>query len=327
MATTFHQFGVLPVEVRLQVWECNLRSADPAFHVFSIKSRATSTASNGLGHKTPTQVHQCETYVLSNPTYTPRQRCPWSESDPSTYRVDAGLWSACKESRDVVQKHYATLVNPSSGHSSSTRHNQPERSASGSSILPDKDLIIFQVALDTYVSVGDALSALRPFFQNDETRLLHIAFEFTDDWDIQPTDDIKSMINQPGPRACFIRLLERTMCGLLSAKLYLLDYGSKVAEAGSPVLFSAGGYDLSEIEWTPTPTAAPDICAARYFTIDLSILGLKHWAFFLPMWAPDDPMTLRPFVHYSSSIAKVAVLRSERRTQGDESGCEARRWE
>ncbi|KAK1706338.1 hypothetical protein BDP67DRAFT_494158 [Colletotrichum lupini] len=324
MATTFHQFGLLPVEVRLQVWECNLRSAEPAFHVFSIKSRATTTASTDLRHKTPMQVHQYETYVLSNPTYTPKKRCPWSESDPSTYCVDAGLWSACKESRNVVRKHYATLVNPSSGHSSSTRHNQSARSASGSSILPDKDLIIFQVAPDAHVSVGEALSALRPFFQNDGSQLLHIAFEFTDDWGIQPTEDIKSMINQPGPRACFIRLLERTMCGLLSAKLYLMDYGLKGAEVGSPVLFSAGGYDLSEIEWTPTPTAAPDICAARYFTIDLSILGLKYWPFFLPMWAPDDLLTSRPFVHYSSSIAKVAVLRSERRTQAEESGGEGR---
>lgn len=238
-----------------------------------------NTASTGLRHSEPTQVHQDKTYVLSNPTYTPRERCPWSESDPSTYRVDSGLWSACKESRDVVQKHYATLVNPASGCSFSKQRNQGARSASGSSIIPGKDLIIFQVAPDAYVSVGDALSALRPFFQNDKARPLHIAFEFTDDWDIQPTEDIKSMISQPGPRACFIRLLERTMCGLLSANLYLLDRSSRGAEVGSPVLFSAGGYDLSEIDWTPTPTAALDTCAAIRFTIDLSMLGLKYWPF------------------------------------------------
>ncbi|KAK7443662.1 hypothetical protein Landi51_09010 [Colletotrichum acutatum] len=320
MATTFNQFGLLPFEVRLQVWECNLRSAAPAFQVFSVKRRTLNTASNGLGRSAPTQVHRDKAYVLSNPTYEQKGPCSWFDSDPSTYRVDAGLWSACRESRDVVQKHFARLVNPSSGRSSSTKHNQAARSTSGSSILPDKDLIILQVAPDAHVSVGAALSALRPFFQNDSSQSLHIAFEFTDDWDIEPAEDINSMKSKPGPRACFIRLLERTLCGLLSAKLYLMDYGSEVAEAGSPVLFSAGGYDLSEIDWMPSPTAAHYTCAARRFTVDLAMLGAKYWIFFVPMWTPIDQPPNWPFVDYSSFTAKIAVLQYERRIQADESG-------
>ncbi|KXH41567.1 hypothetical protein CSAL01_01069 [Colletotrichum salicis] len=311
MASTFHQFGLLPAELRIKIWEYNLRSSAPGFHIFSVKRRPTDTVSNRLGHTIPTQARQDRTYVLSNPIYAPEKRCPWPESDPTTYRVDAGLWSACKESRDIVKKHYTTLASPSSGHSLPAQHSPFTESTSGSSILPEKDLIIFQVAPDVHVSVGEALSALRPFFRDSATRPLHIAFEFTEDWRIRLSEDIESMKSQPGPRSCFIRLLERTLCGLLSAKLYLINYDSERAPVGSPVLFSAGGYDLNEVRWWAPRTVVVPACAVEVFVVELIWQGAEQWSFIRPMWTPG--VTPPPLVSYLFSRADMTVLHCRER--------------
>ncbi|OHE95114.1 hypothetical protein CORC01_09638 [Colletotrichum orchidophilum] len=246
-------------------------------------------------------------YVLAKPIFTAGERRPWMESDPSTFLIDAGLWSACKESRYVVAKHYASLMGPPKGQTSRAADDSITKSTSGSSILPHQDLNIFQVAPDQRIAVGEALAALRPFFQNNISRQLHIAFEYDDTWKIHGGDSTEAMKMQPGPRACFINLLERTLCGLLSAKLYLIDYSAERDTVDAPVLFSAGGYELSELDRSPTGVMRTRFGISRWFVEQLAILGAMHWLFAAPMWTPGSLSS--PLGDYLAITTSVVVLK------------------
>ncbi|GKU04139.1 hypothetical protein FLAG1_04253 [Fusarium langsethiae] len=88
--TTFHPFQRLPFELRLQIWEeacLKQRRSFQALHYVTIDS-ATEVVS--LSHN-------------------------WDDSKPSNksiYLWDAGLWTACQESRNVVAKHWAKQPRP-----------------------------------------------------------------------------------------------------------------------------------------------------------------------------------------------------------------------
>ncbi|KAF5592348.1 hypothetical protein FPCIR_5669 [Fusarium pseudocircinatum] len=82
--STFHQFPNLPVEIRLQIWE------DACF----------DWASDRYG------LHYIK--LNENRQLAPLD-CEWQTTCPgnrSAYLWHAGLWTACKESRDIAAKHW-----------------------------------------------------------------------------------------------------------------------------------------------------------------------------------------------------------------------------
>lgn len=87
---TFHPFPNLPVEIRLQIWE------DTCF----------DWGSGRFG------LHYIK--LNENRQLAPLN-CEWQTAGPrnrSAYLWYAGLWTACKESRDVAAKHWSNQVWP-----------------------------------------------------------------------------------------------------------------------------------------------------------------------------------------------------------------------
>ena len=100
--TTFHLFPNLPWELRHAIWELAVRPLDrPGAHIFCLEERD--------GFKF--EVKQCDVICklidsklqLSVPAKTMSAEL---DSNPSMYMVDGGLWTACKESRAVMEKTF-----------------------------------------------------------------------------------------------------------------------------------------------------------------------------------------------------------------------------
>ncbi|KAH7183163.1 uncharacterized protein B0J16DRAFT_401371 [Fusarium flagelliforme] len=94
ICTTFHPFPNLPFEVRLLIWEAACLEHCPRRRGIHY----VADVSNG---------------VMSPLSYN------WDESKPknrSMYLWDAGLWTTCRESREVVFKQWRKLPTPTNDH-------------------------------------------------------------------------------------------------------------------------------------------------------------------------------------------------------------------
>ncbi|KKP00246.1 hypothetical protein THAR02_07659 [Trichoderma harzianum] len=107
------QFLDLPFEVRLMIWKHALNPLDydrPGAHFFSLVSRddedeaiRISTQCKGAGNE------YCSGYHLAAPKLRfSKESRSWTKNNPSAYLWDFGMWSACKESRQVIKAHYET---------------------------------------------------------------------------------------------------------------------------------------------------------------------------------------------------------------------------
>ncbi|KAM5347838.1 hypothetical protein ACJ41O_007662 [Fusarium nematophilum] len=118
MNRTFHQFGDLPLELRLQIWNLALRPTDPGAHVFRLFNCDKDHAV-----KQSDEIVQIDSFYYGHRLASPRAGLPratagaketdrhsttasWTEDNPSAYLIDGGLWTACRESRLVMESHY-----------------------------------------------------------------------------------------------------------------------------------------------------------------------------------------------------------------------------
>ncbi|EAA35331.2 hypothetical protein GE21DRAFT_1207 [Neurospora crassa] len=103
--TTFHPFPRLPWELRNEIWKQSIRPLDrPGAHIFCIEERKSEDS----------EPKECD--VICNPIPLESGdsnlhiRVPAATisagpaGNPSTYMIDGGLWTACKESRAVMER-------------------------------------------------------------------------------------------------------------------------------------------------------------------------------------------------------------------------------
>lgn len=112
MSSEFHQFGILPTEIRLKIWRYALQpinSTRPRAHFFSV----TNYREDGdvlkklrvqcfLGSDCEIE-HGCR-FCLAAPKFGSSHS--WTDNNPSAYIWDFGMWNACCESKEVIEKHY-----------------------------------------------------------------------------------------------------------------------------------------------------------------------------------------------------------------------------
>ncbi|OIW28205.1 hypothetical protein CONLIGDRAFT_644409 [Coniochaeta ligniaria NRRL 30616] len=135
MARTFHSFLLLPWELRNQIWEYALRPDRPGAHIFKVSHESVTDGSQSESERSwkllrPGYVAVNEPRLplelyLSAPDTRPTDTVTrHSEIDslgsqianpssiwfnnPSTYLADGGLWTACKESRLVMERRFQT---------------------------------------------------------------------------------------------------------------------------------------------------------------------------------------------------------------------------
>jgi len=114
MPDTFHHFSLLPFELREQIWKFSVRPAIPGVHVFGMYPRPS--AGGGLAASfqafhplalsclaAPRCLPKASAFTPESLTAEPRS---WLRNNPSTYLIDSGLWSACKESRRVIMQAF-----------------------------------------------------------------------------------------------------------------------------------------------------------------------------------------------------------------------------
>ncbi|CVL07729.1 related to tetracycline resistance proteins [Fusarium mangiferae] len=119
---TFHKFRRLPPELRLKIWKeaCLSRSAsEKGLHYVTVDIVDTTSQwkESNVDPVTSDPNIEGPSYDYEGSAYATLRalECPWEktgDSQPpanplnkSAYLWDAGLWSACKESREVIEKH------------------------------------------------------------------------------------------------------------------------------------------------------------------------------------------------------------------------------
>ncbi|KAK2743184.1 hypothetical protein CKAH01_06894 [Colletotrichum kahawae] len=231
MTSTFTLFPNLPPELRWEIW--GLAIGDPPLrsaHFFSVQEeRDPSNASRRKVFAAPS-------------TFTPatHRDSPWLHGSPSAYAADYGLWSACKESRRAIANFFSNLSPsyPKDVYGKETigvRNVRVDGVDVPFATFPCRDLVCLQVPRDLYVDTIQAVQNLG-YTGNYHTCVFHegIAFEYDDSWAFG-TQTIPEMMEMPGPRSLFLRLVA-ARCNLgippgrwgpwRSPKIFLIERGA-----------------------------------------------------------------------------------------------------
>lgn len=102
----FHLFPRLPGELRNLIWDNAVRNTNlPGVHFFS-EGKPLLPHQHFLGYHLNREAY-CANLGMSQTPLSVSNRPPsWIEGNKSSYLIDAGMWTACKESRAVMKRRY-----------------------------------------------------------------------------------------------------------------------------------------------------------------------------------------------------------------------------
>ncbi|KAF6833339.1 hypothetical protein CMUS01_06585 [Colletotrichum musicola] len=107
-AQTFNQFSLLPGEIRDQIWDMAVRPhGTRGVHYFSLFECHPHPPLPDRFNRTIKKTIYCQPKIIGVPL--PQDDASphsWTEGNRSTYAIDGGLWTACKESRAAMQRRY-----------------------------------------------------------------------------------------------------------------------------------------------------------------------------------------------------------------------------
>ncbi|KAK1750684.1 hypothetical protein QBC47DRAFT_393251 [Echria macrotheca] len=113
MAAEFHFFSRLPFELQDEIWKLAIRPDLPGAHFFTIykaysgvrmpDSLSPSRREKYLGPHiaAPRRPARGTSFSRAAESAVPMS---WTLNNPSSYLIDGGLWTACKESRLVIER-------------------------------------------------------------------------------------------------------------------------------------------------------------------------------------------------------------------------------
>ncbi|KAI2611815.1 hypothetical protein GGR54DRAFT_339975 [Hypoxylon sp. NC1633] len=115
MSLTFHPFLRLPRELRDRIWDMAIRPDQPGAHFFSIvadfdpDNESSERAQEHLMEiNEKTVLNQLLYLKVGAPGFSSSDpnEVSWTIDNPSQYLFDSGLWTACKDSRDRIQRKF-----------------------------------------------------------------------------------------------------------------------------------------------------------------------------------------------------------------------------
>ncbi|KAL6790468.1 hypothetical protein GGI42DRAFT_365096 [Trichoderma sp. SZMC 28013] len=249
-------FANLPTELRLIIWKHALQPISPSrprAHFFSV----TNYEEDGDAlKKLRVQCHlgsDCKinhgcTYCVAAPKFGDSHS--WTNNNPSAYLWDHGLWNACYESREIIEKHYNMkywTAKLRQGRSN-TDDNQPVDAcvpfvyphSDGDrcfAIHPNRDLVCLQP-----VNAGTVgFYRKNPFFMEDFCMVNYgigmrgfpnLALEYDPSW-CDGLEEIMSpyhLFSEMSPRGLFVRTvvwMVENNSPYCSQMLHLIDYNLK----------------------------------------------------------------------------------------------------
>ncbi|KJZ69921.1 hypothetical protein HIM_10677 [Hirsutella minnesotensis 3608] len=116
-SATFDLFCLLPCELRLQIWQHAIRPDGRGLHRFSLFNTKTDKyqglkdlAISNAGKRSRRARHEAAAPRAPPNTHDhqrhQQQLHSWTRGNSSAYLWDAGLWTACRESREVMMWHF-----------------------------------------------------------------------------------------------------------------------------------------------------------------------------------------------------------------------------
>lgn len=196
----FHAFPKLPLELRWKIWQMVICTDEtPRIHYYSFFNN------DNEGHRQSSLQQMMRAYPPepSKPrprrpdgtlfTILPRRlrsqpsQCSWTEANHFLYLWDAGLQTACKESRAALLHH----------RDKATKQPSPKRSDMVTSrhqgrdvylrVCSKQDIMCFRFSPEDMVACvslrWDILLTHLPFFHLPHASDINLAFEFHDNWD------------------------------------------------------------------------------------------------------------------------------------------------
>lgn len=197
-----------------------------------------------------------ETEHVAAPLFGADSQRSWTENNPSTYLINAGLWTACRESREVMEKHFKTAFYREKRQESLKRepycrglrfYERDYKGAPGTgrfrhngedwcfAVFPRRDLfcvqhsgkhpsMCFPPATWLFAGFGNCtFASARLGFDGVQP----LAFEYDASWSFssEGKDDeiINEMSGQNNARGIFLNTLEDIVEGGSSPDLYLID--------------------------------------------------------------------------------------------------------
>ncbi|KAF4920062.1 hypothetical protein CGCVW01_v007249 [Colletotrichum viniferum] len=107
---SFFSFSLLPGEIRDQIWDFSTRPIGArGVHYFSALDAWDNTRPipEAFKQHTISRTLENQNQILAAPLVGNETSCPsWYDANRSTYAIDAGLWTACKESRAAMYRRY-----------------------------------------------------------------------------------------------------------------------------------------------------------------------------------------------------------------------------
>ncbi|WQF87560.1 Putative 2EXR domain-containing protein [Colletotrichum destructivum] len=256
---TFHGFPLLPGEIRNQIWDLAVPPAHfRGVHYFSVLAPDLQEASEAFA----SQLIYGDAYQLISATWLPDDsistlgRAP---GNPSTYAIDWGLWTACKESRSFMCHRYGIVKwsdflhkqqqqqekrdqqqkefrrqKPDSEEVPATFVLKNDDSFHSLALFPRHDLIALQLNGNYRLFM---ITLPRLGFRSrtvDRTDIYHVAIEFDPSWDVNELEqyqrevegDIEREENRLDPKLydTYDHLVDIRRSGMLmGATLWFID--------------------------------------------------------------------------------------------------------
>ncbi|EEU41924.1 uncharacterized protein NECHADRAFT_85997 [Fusarium vanettenii 77-13-4] len=220
MDGTFHRFSDLPWELRDMIWNFALRPDVPGVHIFKLyNSKLDDDVDKNIDVSNPYDSHHLRLAApQSNKSSITRNR-----NNPSTYFIDGGLWTACKESKLVMERHFNCDKRKSSSEDRirwrseilKTGMDMPETSYfachNGNlhffTVFPHKDLFILRPQnLKTINWSNFDWDIVLGSYMHDFGGLQNIALEYNPEWGYDIEDDIVDMAMDIGSHCSGINI-------------------------------------------------------------------------------------------------------------------------
>ncbi|KAF5498374.1 hypothetical protein CGCF413_v007468 [Colletotrichum fructicola] len=208
----------------------------------------------------------------------PRAERSWVKDNESDYLIDAGMWTACKESAWVLMKKRLSRARPYNIRFGTFRDGSDDWVFD---VDVSRDLFCFQFSNNAYWSLHTEWELL-PFWNTSRRDgFVSVAVEFDSSWSvgIEPDMDVgtlERMVNEPGARGFFLSLIKKEMNGeSYVPQIYLIDRSIRRSQYERPSSYSefhsmgrAFGFVVGEytvVEDDLTPEMEPEMDAFDFF--------------------------------------------------------------
>lgn len=220
----FHHFTSLPYELRLNIWEFAVRPThnDGGLHQFAVLDhkdmRGPTQDLTILTHQSPFKLNA---YIIA----VKRLSGAYASGNRSASLWDAGLWTSCKELREVITKY-------SKQKDSSDTPSAMMAVKNGQSLdvmaHPSRDLFCFTPKRPSSEILWSTLFHYPPFssLNGGSTSIQNIAMEFDPSWNIDPPEDIHELLDEFTTRGCVARAVNARAKEYAEFKIWLIDRGA-----------------------------------------------------------------------------------------------------